>query len=565
MQMRQPVWDIIARYLKHIGTEVVFGIPSDDLGFLRALRDHSVRMVITKDQRNAVFMAAGYGLIGRRLGVCAVGKGPALTNTITGLLEAASLAAPVLLIGVGTGRANVGTNAFQEADQIALVKPIVKWAYRVESVKRLAWAFEKAVFLAINDCPGPVYIEIPEDLREPALPLPQEFAQPPILKTMPSPAELDAALQMMTCARQPLLLAGGGARCNQSGDRTIEKLAERLGAAVFVTASGRGAVDEAHPLYGGLAGLYTAAALRELWDQADLIVALGSRMEETATLLMNTPVQPRPVVQVNLRVDHFSHLYQGTRLWGDCTAASQYWIGALDKGRKMTRSDWVRRIVGAKQTALRQRDEFFSGKKACGTVRVADVLASLERTMPHDGILVQENGLLDMWSYFHPYFSFKRGQLSLAPSEQTSLGFGAAAAIGAKAATPDRTVVAFVGDGAFNIFKSDLVTAADNNLPVIYIILNNGSFGWLEYQWGGHARENSPFLFSTETHVSHDAIARMEITARCGMDDVLRSAYRHNAAGKTVLIDVRIATLDVAPGVCDFYGEPAAHATGAVQ
>ncbi|WP_375412826.1 thiamine pyrophosphate-binding protein [uncultured Bradyrhizobium sp.] len=565
MQMRQPAWDLIARYLKHIGTEVVFGIPSDDLGLLRALRHHAVRMIITKDQRNAVFMAAGYGVIGKRLGVCAAGKGPALTNTITGLLEAASLAAPVLLIGVGTGRDNVGIHAFQEADQIALVKPVVKWAYRVESIQRLAWALEKAVFLAINDCPGPVYIEIPEDLREAVSPPPLGFARPSVLRTMPSPAELDAALEMMTRASQPLLLAGGGAPGNPGGDRTIEKLAERLGAAVFVTASGRGAVDEGHALYGGVAGLYTAAALRELWDQADLIVALGSRMEETATLLMNTPAQARAVVQVNLRVDHFSHLYQGLRLWGDCAAAGRYWLNGLGKGEQMARSDWARRIGDAKRTALRQRDEFFRGKAVSGPVRVADILASLERTMPDSGILVQENGLLDMWSYFHPYFSFRRGQLSLTPSEQTSLGFGAAAAIGAKAATPDRTVVAFVGDGAFNIFRSDLVTAADNNLPVTYIILNNGAFGWLEYQWGGSATDDSPFRFSTETHVSHDAIVRLEIAAADTIDDTLRSAYRHNAEGRTVLVDVAVATLDVAPGVSDFYGESGTHPTGAVQ
>lgn len=564
MQMRQPAWDLIARYLKHIGTELVFGIPSDDLGLLRALRTHAVRMIITKDQRNAVFMAAGYALIGQRLGVCAVGKGPALTNTITGLLEAASLAAPVLLIGVGTGRDNVGIHAFQEADQMALVKPVVKWAYRVESVQRLAWALEKAVFLAINDCPGPVYIEIPEDLREAVSLPPAGFAQPSILKTMPSPAELDTASALLTRARQPLLLVGGGALGNQGGDRVIEKLAERLGAVVFATASGRGAVDESHPLYGGVAGLYTAAALRELWDQADLIVALGSRMEETATLLMNTSAQARPVVQVNLRVDHFSHLYQGPRLWGDCAAASRYWVDGLGNGPDTARPNWVRRIGEAKQMALRQRDDRF-GEAVFGPVRVADILASLERTMPDDGILVQENGLLDMWSYFHPYFSFRRGQLSLTPSEQTSLGFGAAAAIGAKAAAPHRTVVAFVGDGAFNIFKSDLVTAADNNLPVTYIILNNGAFGWLEYQWGGHAKGDSPFLFSTETHVSHAAIVRMEIAAADELDDTLTNAYRLNAEGKTVLIDIRIATIDVAPGVVDFYGELGAHATGAVQ
>lgn len=560
MQAQQPVWDLIVRYLEDIGSDVVFGIPSDDLGILRALRDRAVTMIITKDQRNAVFMAAGYALAGRRLGVCAVGKGPALTNTITGLLEAASLSAPLLLIGVGTGRDRVGTHAFQETDQIALVKPIVKWAYRVESPQRLAWALEKAAFLALNDCPGPVYIEIPEDLVEAVAP-PQGFTPPVILRSMPALAELDTALEMLRAARQPLLLVGGGALNDRTGDGAVEKLAECLGAAIFTTASGRGAVDEGHPLYGGVAGLYTAPVLRELWQEADLVVVLGSRLEETATLLMDVE-SARPVVQVNLRTDHFSHSYHGLRLWGDCVATGRYWANELDEGGAQDRSDWTKRIGRLKREAFGQRADFLSEIGTSKCVRVADVLAGIESTMPSDGILVQENGLLDMWSYFYPYFSFEREQLSLALSEQTSLGAGAAAAIGAKAAMPHRTVVAFVGDGAFNIFRSDLVTAADNHLPVTYIILNNGSFGWLEYQWGGPRTDDSPFRFSWDTQVSHGAIVRMEITAREQIADSLKSAYQHNAEGRTVLVDVRISTLDVAPGVSDFYGQHEAQAAG---
>ena len=562
MQAQQPAWDLIARYLEYIGTDVVFGIPSDDLGILRALRDRAVRMIVAKDQRNAVFMAAGYALIGKRLGVCAVGKGPALANAITGLLEAASLGAPVLLIGVGTGRDRVGTHAFQEADQIALVKPLVKWAYRVESAQRLSWAFEKAAFLAVNDCPGPVYIEIPEDLVEAVDAPPHGFTPPAVLRSMPSLPELDVAVEMLRGARQPLLLVGGGALNEPAGDGAVERLAECLGAAIFTTASGRGAVDEGHPLYAGVAGLYTAAALRELWREADAVVVLGSRMEETATLLMDV-AQPRLVVQVNKRIDHFSHLYYGPRLCGDCVATSRYFADELSRGREPGGTEWTQRIGRLKREARRLRDDFIAEAGPSSRVRVADVLAGIESTMPSDGILVQENGLLDMWSYFHPYFSFKREQLSLVPSEQTSLGFGAAAAIGAKAAMPHRAVVAFVGDGAFNIFRSDLPTAADNGLPITYIVLNNGSFGWLEYQWRAGGMDGSPFQFSWDTQGCHDAVVRMEITAREEIEAMLRTAYRHNAEGRTVLVDVRIETLEVAPGVSDFYGDPEAHATGA--
>jgi acetolactate synthase-1/2/3 large subunit len=324
-----------------------------------------------------------------------------------------------------------------------------------------------------------------------------------------------------------------------------------LGASIFTTASGRGAVDESHPLYGGVAGLYTAPPLRELWRETDLVVVLGSRMEETATLLMNVSVHSHPVIQINLRNDHFSHLYEGPRLWGDCDAAIRYWADGLTQQRKNCSSSWTQRIGDLKQRALQQRNDLLSQIRLSNRVHVAEILVGIESTLPDDGIVVQENGLLDMWSYFHPYFSFKRGQLSLAPSEQTSLGFGAAAAVGAKAAMPQRTVVALVGDGAFNIFKPDLVTTVDHDLPITYIILNNGSFGWLEYLWRDH---DSPFHFSWDTQTSHVSVERMEITERDQIEGTLRRAYLHNASGKTALVDVRIPMIDVAPGVDDFYG-----------
>lgn len=562
MQARNPVWGLVTQYLQFIGTDIVFGIPSDDLGMLRAMRDHSLQMIITKDQRNAIFMAAGYALIGKRLGVCAVGKGPALTNTITGLLESASLSAPVLLIAVGTGRDRVGTHAFQEADQMALVRPIVKWAYRVEEAKRLIWALKKAAFLAVNDCAGPVYIEIPEDLAEADVIAPGDFTAPATLRNMPSPAELDAAANTLLAARRPILLVGGGALNSRESDGAIEKLAECLGAAIFTTASGRGAVDESHPLYGGVAGLYTARPLRELWRETDLVVVLGSRMEETATLLMNIALRRHPVIQINLRNDHFSHLYEGPRLWGDCGAAVRYWTERLAQQRKSGSSGWTRLVSDLKRRALQQRNDLLSQARLSNRVHVAEILAGIESTLPDDGIVVQENGLLDMWSYFHPYFSFKGGQLSLTPSEQTSLGFGAAAAIGVKAAMPQRIVVSLVGDGAFNIFKPDLVTALDHDLPITYVILNNGSFGWLEYQWRDR---DSPFRFSWNTQTFHGSVERMEITERQQVEGTLRRAYLHNASGVTALVDVRISSIDAAPGVDDFYGGLEADANEGVR
>lgn len=549
----QQIWEVVVSYLKHIGTEVVFGIPNDDLGILRGLNDHNLRLILTKDQRNAVFMAAGYALAKKQMGVCAVGKGPALTNAITGLLESASLSAPVLLIGVGTGSDRIGTRAFQEANQMALVKPVVKWAYRVEHPGRLLWALEKAAFLAINGNPGPVYIEIPEDLTEVPAVSPSAFMAPAVLRSMPLINELDAAFAVLTNAQKPLFLIGGGAK-NSSLNGVFERLAEHVGAAVFTTASGRGVVDEGHSLFCGLAGLYTAKPMREMWHEADLIVVFGSRMEETATLLMDTAANTRKVIQIDLDIDNFSHMHIARKLWGDCASTATYWADRVNDIDIKT-TDWTIYIGELKQLIVKQRKELLDKLALSPQVHVAEILAGIEEAIPANSVIVQENGLLDMWSYFYPYFSFKPGQVSIVPSEQTTLGFGAAAAVGVKLANPDSMVIAFVGDGAFNMFRSDLFTTADNNIPVTYIVLNNHSFGWLEYQLRCQNLTNSPFQFKGDTQVSHPFVVTMEITTKDQLNSVLAKARQHNLEGKTVVMDVLIPDIDVAPGAKDFYGE----------
>lgn len=139
-------WDAIIGYLKSAGVQHLFGLPSDDLKIVSSLPSSGMDFILCKDQRNAVFMAAGYALTTNQMSVCVVGKGPALSNTLTGLLEAKNLGAPLLLLALGTGGDKLGTRSFQEADQISLVKPLVKWAYRVEHVDRLVWAMERAAF-----------------------------------------------------------------------------------------------------------------------------------------------------------------------------------------------------------------------------------------------------------------------------------------------------------------------------------------------------------------------------------------------------------------------------------
>ncbi|NEN87376.1 thiamine pyrophosphate-binding protein [Paenibacillus elgii] len=555
MKTNMAAWDVIVHYLQFLGLETIFGLPSDDLKILSSLQSSDIRLIICKDQRNSLFMASGYALTSGQLAVCVVGKGPALTNTVTGLLEAHHLGAPLLLIALGTGSDKLGTKAFQEADQLSLVKPLVKWAYRVEHPDRLVWALEKAAFMAVNGGKGPVYLELPEHIADQAVAVDFPFQPLERLSSSPSSRDLDTAWDMISQASKPVLLIGGGMKPGTQG--LIESLAVKWGAAIFTTASGRGAIDEEHPLFCGVAGLYTDKSMRTIWQEADVVVSLGSRLEETATFEWDVVLTHTPIVQVNVHLDDFSHQYRGVKVLGDGYLAAEHW---LSRSLRQPDRDWLARIASCKEEAFRSKEAYIRQVGTMPHIHVSEVLDAMQAEFPDDCILVQENGLQDMWSYFYPYYRFTGNRFSIVPSDQTSLGFGAAAAVGASL-VDRRPVVALVGDGAFNLFQSDLITAVRYRIPLIYIVMNNGGYGWLQYQLNQLELPGEPFRFVSETPLEHmnvmqhDYVEQIVIQEKQELSEKLRLAFAQYQANKLVVVIVPVAIEDVHDKIQHIYGD----------
>ncbi len=208
------------------------------------------------------------------------------------------------------------------------------------------------------------------------------------------------------------------------------------------------------------------------------MIALGSRLEETATFEWDIFLEDTPLIQVNVELEDFAHEYRGVKVLGDGYAALEQWVQRY--GHKPDGA-WLETIRRCKQKAFSNRAIYLEELKKAPGIHVPELLEIIQTDFPEKMVLVQENGLQDMWSYFYPYFCFMQGSLSIVPSDQTSLGFGAAAALGASLAT-ERPVVALVGDGAFNLFCSDFMTAVQYQIPLIYLVLNNGGYGWLQNQ-----------------------------------------------------------------------------------
>ncbi|RCG30663.1 thiamine pyrophosphate-binding protein [Sphaerisporangium album] len=473
--MIEPVWTALAAALASAGCQAVFGLPSDDPGLLDAADRHDLlRTVLVRDQRVAACAAAGHAAVSRSPAVLAVTSGPSVVNALTGLLEAASMAVPIVVVTTRIGSREIGRGGFQEVDQEAMAGPLLKWHTLVEGAEQVPWAVRRAVHLALNGRPGLTMLVVAAERREPDTDHPQDAGgRPRRLRSVPEPADLDHAAGLLRRAQAPVVLAGGGTRWGDAG-RAVERLAEAVVAPIFTTGSGRGSVDETHPLTMGLAGLYATPPATELLEGCDLLLAVGTRLEETVRTGWEAFARV-PIVHVDQ--DHAAFDTARTsdhRLLGDAELVCAELAARLrdrppDPARARERGERIGALRGRLLTEA-------AGDVTGSPVRRA--LACLGDVLDDDAIIVQENGLHDMWSYHFPLLTVRRGMSVVTPGEQTMMGFGVAASVGAASCVPHRQVVVLAGDGAVSLSMNALATMGDLRLGVVIVVFDNQGFGW---------------------------------------------------------------------------------------
>lgn len=546
------VLEAVARWLKSFDSKVIFGLPSDDLEFMESIENNAMEFVVAKDQRNAMFMTTGYALSSQHLGICNIGKGPAATNCITGILEAKNQNAPVLIIASGTDTKRYGdSKAFQEVDQMSIISPLVKWSHRVENEESIYWVIKKAIFLALNGSPGPVYIEIPEDIGRELIEMKTiNFNSLNSSKTIPDPETLKEVNRLLKEAKRPVILAGGG--CKRISDSTIlTDFANQFNAPIFVTASGRGSVDETTPLFGGLAGLYCPDEMHVLIEDCDLFISLGSKLEETAVFGWEEHLINTNMIEININEEHFNLQFESLKLIADVEfTLLQILASSVDSHDTYSIRE---KMIKLKELMIQKRDNYISESEH---LKVADILQEIQFRNSSKTVYVHENGLQDMWSYYYPYLSLNSDQTSIVPSEQTSLGFGCAAAIGVQKACPKSLVIGFVGDGAFNLFSADLSTLINYQIPIIYVVLKNGGYGWLEYQNKDNQASNS-FVNPTIplVNLTHSQLAVLSLQDKKELESIWSTAVKLNHQGKTVVIEATVSLEDVPTSLLNIYGD----------
>ncbi|MGW0753286.1 thiamine pyrophosphate-binding protein [Streptomyces sp. NPDC002587] len=557
-------WHVVARALADAGCDAVFGLPSDEPGLMDAAGSYAdLRVVAVRDQRVAACAAIGHAAVSGRPAVLAVNSGPSFANALTGMLEASSLGAPVLVVTTRVPVAGIGRGGFQYTDQAAMAGPLVKWSFLVEREGQLLWALRRAVHLAVNGSPGIVLVEIADEvLRLPSVaPQPRRRAAVQRLLAGADPQEVRRAAGLLSAARLPVVVAGGGCRPSGAGP-AVRRLAELLGSPVFTTAAGRGTVDEEHPLACGLVGLYTTPPADGLLADADVVVAVGSRLEETARMGWDSLGD---AVLVHIDIDpavFLTALEPEVALLGDARVVVEQLaavleerpVAATERGRaRLARVRAVRADMHARYSA--------AADGAGDALSVPAALRAVQDVFSRDATLVQENGLHDMWGYHFPVVSVSGAAHVITPGEQTMVGFGLPAAVGAALAAPDRNTVLVCGDGALEMSLAALPTAVEQGLGITVLVLDNGGYGWPRFVRAGEGAPDGLTRFTAPGHVPAAVAAAGGLTARCTtaaeLVPALVRARAANREGRTAVITVPVRDTDVPVGVRGLFGDGA--------
>jgi acetolactate synthase-1/2/3 large subunit len=511
---------LLTEYLERLGVEVIFGLCGHTvIAFLDALSKSRIRFITTRHEQIAAHAADGYARVSGKPGVLLSHLGPGLTNAATGVANAALDSIPMVVIAGDVPSYYYGrhphqeVNLHQDADQFQIFKPFCKRVYRVDRVEDLPRITERAFHLAQTGRPGPVLIDIPMDIFSADLDVDAFSKTPPeIAKPGLDSATAARIVDALATARHPVLYAGGGV-LSARATAELALLAETLEVPVAHTLMGKGCLPDRHPLLLGQSGFWGTPIANEKCRTADLIVAIGTRLAEANSSSWDArftfAIPPTRLMHIDADLAEIGRNYQ-TEL--GVVADAKLALSALadeatgkrhaDRGR--LREEIAR---GREEFAANWADQWNSNQFP---LRPERILSELRQVAHEDAFIVTDVG----WNKngVGQQFPINVPGTFITPSGLATMGFGAAAALGVKVASPDRQVIALIGDGGFCAANPSVIaTAMEADLDVIWVVMDNSAFGTIagleEMHYGTtfgcmFERDGKPY------HVDYAAMAR---------------------------------------------------------
>jgi thiamine pyrophosphate-dependent acetolactate synthase large subunit-like protein len=471
----------VVNALEAEGVEHAFGlIGSAGMEIFDALYDSKrIRFIGVRDERTGVHMADGYARASGGAGVFIAGQnGPGATNLVTGLAQANAAYSPVIALAGSLSSAHIYRDAFQEVDQQALFRPITKKTWTLTQTKRIPEMMREAFTTALAPRRGPVCLNLPRDLLAEVTDIEDAPAPSGFRASGAAVADPDLvrqAAKLLAGARRPLLIAGGGIK-NARAHALALALAERLDIPVAMSPGHGDAIPCDHPLYAGQVGPRGNTVASRLAKEADVILALGTRLGFNSTFYSYDNLsRDAKIVQVDqdaTAVGRFFPIALG--LVGDAGRVAGQLTAELASHKPSPEvAKWTKQFQDERRRLLADRDA--AGAARADPIQPAALYHALRAALPADAMFTMDAGTLclqatDQMRYAQPPSLFT-------PLDFGLVGFSYAAGLGIKLACPDRTVVSLMGDGGFGMTVSEIGTAVENGINTVCIVMNNGCWG----------------------------------------------------------------------------------------
>ena len=465
---------ILLETLLEQGTDTIFGYPGGAaLNIYDELYKYSdrIRHVLAAHEQGASHAADGYARATGKVGVVLATSGPGATNLVTGIATAFMDSIPLIAITANVGTNFIGRDSFQEIYIAGVTMPITKHNFVVRNVEELADTVRQAYEIAISGRPGPVLIDIPKDVTAAVC----EFEHKPAVHKRPNPKiqheQISKMAEMVNAAERPVILFGGGVISSDACELLL-RFMQRGDIPACHSLMGIGALDKEEPLNLGLIGMHGWVSAGRAVDNADLVIALGTRFSDRVATKMGDFASTAKVVQVdidesevnkNIAVEH--------SVIGDVHDVLEAILPLIDHA---DHTPWKEQIASWKE----RMD--YKPKDNDAVLRPHQLMKKIDELIGKDDIVATDVGQHQMWAA--QFTGRSKPRTFLTSGGLGTMGFGYGAAIGAQVGEPDKRVVHVTGDGSFHMNLQEMCTAVSNNLPVITVVVNNSVLGMV-YQW----------------------------------------------------------------------------------
>jgi acetolactate synthase-1/2/3 large subunit len=540
--------DAIIRSLEAEGVDVCFGVPGGmiidtyDALYRAQANGSKLRHVLARHEQGAGHMAEGYARASGKVGVAIATSGPGTTNLITAIADAWMDSTPLVCITGQVPSTKIGTDAFQETNATGITLPIVKHSWLVQKASDIPATIKAAFHVAQTGRSGPVLVDITRDAQIAEL----DFKYPDHVDlpgwnppTKVNHRQIMSAAKAMLEADKPIFYVGGGIINGEASAELLE-LAELTNIPVVTTLTGKGGFPDSHPLHAGIPGMHGMKYSNLALNWADLVIAVGTRFDDRVTGNVAAFAPNAKVIHFEVDAAEIGKIREAQI--PICAPLQPALVRLIAELRKQipegweAPTDWIDKIAAWKEEfPLRyELGDLLKPQQILEAVR--DATAGRDDVIWTTGV-----GQHQMWAM--QYIVCDRPRSFITSGGLGTMGFGIPAAVGAKAARPDATVICIDGDGCFQMTSKELTTATLHGLPIIVVLLRNGSLGmvrqWQEMFYGERYSQTDltgPIPDYAKMAEAFGAVA-MTVTNSSELDTALERALAENAAGRSVLVD----------------------------